>query len=225
MLDGEDGVGNVTDVQINGTSILDAQGVANVPTATAQIQGAVKVANSYGLEMITTGAAAIVGCIRIVPATSQYIKSGDVSNYGTYRPIVPRYQHESTFYGLAKAAGDTTQSKSSNPVGQYTDEAKAAIKSMLGVGGEMAVVTVSDTAPIINALSNTRYICGTVTSISITAPASGICDIVFTSGSTVAVLTTTGVTFPDWFDPDNLETDTVYEINICDGRAVVASWA
>lgn len=40
---------------------------------------------------------------------------------------------ESTFYGLAKAAGDTTQSQSSNAVGTYTDEAKAAIQNMFGL--------------------------------------------------------------------------------------------
>jgi len=34
---------------------------------------------------------------------------------------------------LAKAAGDTTQAASSNYVGTYTDEAKTAIKSMLGI--------------------------------------------------------------------------------------------
>ena len=36
-------------------------------------------------------------------------------------------------YGLAKAAGDSTQSASSNVVGTYTDEAKVAIQKMLGV--------------------------------------------------------------------------------------------
>ena len=46
---------------------------------------------------------------------------------------MPVKQHRSVFYGLACAAGDTTQSESSNPVGQYTDEAKAAIRAMLGM--------------------------------------------------------------------------------------------
>ena len=44
-------------------------------------------------------------------------------------------QHESTFYGLAKAAGDSTQSASTLSVGTYTDDAKIAIRNMLGAVG------------------------------------------------------------------------------------------
>ena len=62
-------------------------------------------------------------------APSNLIKSGT----GSYRPIPPPRQHESAFYGLAKAAGDTTQSASSNAVGAYTDDAKIAIQKMLGI--------------------------------------------------------------------------------------------
>ena len=40
---------------------------------------------------------------------------------------------DDVFYGLAKAAGDTTQASSGNPVGTYTEEAKAAIRAMLGI--------------------------------------------------------------------------------------------
>ena len=40
---------------------------------------------------------------------------------------------DDVFYGLAKAAGDTTQANSGNPVGTYTEEAKAAIRAMLGI--------------------------------------------------------------------------------------------
>lgn len=50
-----------------------------------------------------------------------------------YMPIVPSNQHQAAFYGLAKASGDSTQSKSANAVGDYTDEAKTSIQEMLGV--------------------------------------------------------------------------------------------
>ena len=62
-------------------------------------------------------------------ANSQIIKVGE----NTYRPICPNYQHESVFYGLAKAAGDGTQKNSNNSVGTYTDNAKRAIRNMMGV--------------------------------------------------------------------------------------------
>lgn len=42
-------------------------------------------------------------------------------------------QHVAVFYGLAKAAGDTTQEASSSAVGEYTSTAKTKIRSMLGV--------------------------------------------------------------------------------------------
>ena len=46
-----------------------------------------------------------------------------------------------TFYGLAKAAGDTTQASSNNAVGTYTDDAKTAIKTMIGVPTMSEIIT------------------------------------------------------------------------------------
>ena len=81
--------------------------------------------------------------------------------------------------------------------------------------------------PVITAAENTRYICGEVTSLSFTPCASGICDVRFTSGSTVTVLTLPNtVKMPDWFDASVLEANTIYEINILDGvYGVVTTWA
>ena len=67
--------------------------------------------------------------LAIVKATAANIKAG----VEEYRPIVPLKQHEAVFYGLAKAAGDSTQSSSSNAIGTYTADAKSAIQSMLGI--------------------------------------------------------------------------------------------
>ena len=65
---------------------------------------------------------------------------------GTYTgmAVTLSVQHAAAFYGLAKAAGDTTQSASSNAVGNYTDNAKTAINSMLGT------INASNIAPIEN---------------------------------------------------------------------------
>lgn len=95
-----------------------------------------------------------------------------------------------------------------------------------GESGEMVVETVTGATPTITGVSNHRYLCGTVTTISITPPASGIVDVVFTSGATAAVLTVPNtVTFPEWFNPAELQTNKTYEINIADGMGVVAVWA
>ena len=136
-------------------------------------------------------------------------------------------QHKSTFYGLAKAAG-ADEKNSTLPVGQYTDNAKASIKAMLGIqDGSTGTVDVSGTTPTITAVENTRYVCGEVTSLNFTPAASGICIVRFTSGSTVTVLTLPStVKFPEWFDPTTLETNTIYEICITDGiYGAVTSWA
>ena len=126
------------------------------------------------------------------------------------------------FYGMAKAAGDTSQASSSNAVGTYTENAKSAINSMLD-----APETVTGTTPIITGKAGVRYICGEVTTISITPPVSGAVDVIFESGSTPAVLTVPNtVKFPAWFDPDDLDANVTYEINILDGvYGVVTSWA
>lgn len=112
----------VDDVQINGTSIL-SDGVANVPVGSASNFGVFKISPSYGTQTDASG------IIKIEMASLAEIKDGNV----IFKPISPIYQHASTFYGLAKAAGDTTQSASSNSVGTYTEEAKTAIRTMLGL--------------------------------------------------------------------------------------------
>lgn len=209
-----DGVVPVEDVQVNGTSIV-TDDVANVPIAGSQTPGVIKVlVGDHGVQVSSNG------ILQIASSKANDIKAGTQS----FRPIAPNRQHESTFYGLAKAAGDTTQSASSNAVGNYTEDAKSAISEMLG-----GSVAVSGTAPTITAKAGIRYICGEVTTLDITLPASGIVDVVFTSGSTPTVLTITPPTgqtvkWANGFDPTTLDTDTVYEINITDGLGVAASW-
>ena len=79
-------------------------------------------------------------------------------------------------------------------------------------------VTVSGATPSITGVKNTRYICGTVTSISITPPNSGSIEVYFTSGSTAATVTMPRTVFvPSGFDPNNLATNTKYKIKIVDG--------
>ena len=111
----------VEDVQVDGVSVVQG-GVANVPIANANNFGVVMV-SGYGLQMQSNG------CISTKPSTFAEVKAG----VRQWEHISPTVQHASAFYGLAKAAGDTTQSASSNAVGAYTDEAKIAIQKMLGI--------------------------------------------------------------------------------------------
>ena len=207
------------DVQVNGTSVV-SNGVANVPTATDSVFGVVKPhSNSFSFYN---------GALRTKPAELSDLKAGDNS----WKTVVPSGLGNGVFYGLAKASGDTTQASSSNAVGAYTAEAKASIQSMLGVEtGVSLVETVSGTTPSITGQPNVRYMCGEVSTISITPPSSGTIDVVFTSGATPAVLTVvppTGTTskWPTWFDATSLDADTIYEIMITDGvYGAVMTWA
>lgn len=201
----------ITDVQVNGTSVV-TDGVANVPVAGNDF-GVIRVNSTYGLRMAS-------GIITINETSDATIKAG----IWEYAAISPKKQHMSAFYGMAKAAGDSTQSASANAVGQYTPTAKSAISTML-----TAPETVTGTTPTITALAGVQYVCGEVATLDITLPASGCVDVRFESGSTPTVLTITpptGVTvkWAGGFDPTALEANTTYEINICDGLGVAASW-
>lgn len=200
----------VTDVQINGTTIL-SQGVANIPLASSSALGVVKAISMEGLYIKSDGS------IIVNKADSASVKAGTAERL----PIVPSTQHESTFYGLAKAASDSTQSASANAVGTYTENAKSAISAMLNAPESKTGTTVSITAK-----DGIRYKCGECATLDIVVPASGLFEVDFESGSTPTVLTTTGttVTWPSWFDPTDLDSDTLYEISIQDGKGLVASW-
>ena len=215
-------LGAVGDVQANGTSVV-SNGVANIPACTTSTYGVVKPhTNSFTFYD---------GALRPRFSSVSDVKGGS----DAWKPLHADLQHAIAFYGLARAAGDATQSASSNAVGTYTTEAKAAIQSMLGIDlASIAaqvdiplVETVEGTTPSITGQPNVRYVCGEVSTLSITPPARGSMDVIFESGSTAAVLTVPNtVKWPVWFDATALETDTTYEILITDGvYGSVMTWA
>lgn len=205
----------VDDVQINGSSIVE-NGVANVPVASSNNLGVVK---TNGVDLVVDSANSLL----INAASNSEIKKPTGASWR--KAIINDRIDSATFYGLAKAASDTTQSQSSNEVGNYTEDAKSSISEMLN--GSIAV---NGTTPTIVAKAGIRYICGEVLTLNITVPSTGIIDVVFTSGSSPTVLTITpptGMTMK-WannFDPAILEANATYEINIMDGYlGVVGKW-
>lgn len=190
--------------------------VKNTDYASTTDAGVIKVDEDYGLRIVEDGT------LKIYAASDSVIKTGTNS----YRPIASNHIQEAAFYGLAKAAGDTTQSLSSNAVGTYTPEAKVAIKNMLGVTDSALDIVVTGTDPVITARANARYVCGEVSTITFTPSSTGICEVLFTSGSTVAILTLPStVKMPVWFDATTLEADTIYDISITDGvYGTVMTW-
>ena len=107
--------------------------------------------------------------------------------------------------------------------GEMTDEQAAQFRDNIGAAPAETVVTVSGTTPTIEPAANTIYNCGELTSLTISNPtATGAYSIVFTSGATATV-----TTFPATIlglDDFAAEADTVYEINVLDGRAVYNGW-
>lgn len=90
-------------------------------------------------------------------------------------------------------------------------------------GGEIDVVNVSGTNPTITAQMNKRYVCGEVSTLTITPAAQGCTDVLFTSGTTPTVLSLPQtVKMPSWF---TVEASKTYEISILDGiYGAVMSW-
>ena len=101
--------------------------MANIPYASNDGVGLVKTRALYGLMMGENGQ------LQIRYAEGYTCKGGENS----FQPVTPYFQHYAAFYGLAKAAGDSSQSASSNPVGTYTDDAKEKILKMLGIWDEI----------------------------------------------------------------------------------------
>ena len=120
----------VDDVQVNGVSVVTS-GIADIPVAT-------KYNNGGRLGVVSIGQGLMIqssGMLYTDYAKTTDIKAG--ANY--YMPITPVNQHNTVFYGLAKAAG-ADMAQSSNAVGTYTDAAKTAIKNMIGVEEGLKVV-------------------------------------------------------------------------------------
>lgn len=119
VMDGETQSIPVTDVQANGTSILD-DGVAKIPLASTTTPGLIILGT--GLYKDASSEKTVVDY-----GSSTQIKQG-VSNIGI--PI--SRQHISAFYALAKLAGVDLANETVT-VGQYPDSAKVAIQKMLGI--------------------------------------------------------------------------------------------
>lgn len=150
------GLGVPGDVQINGTSIV-ANSVANIPKASNNNFGVAKIDSTYGIAIDGTSGVLKTDC------ATDTIKAGA----NAYKPITPAYQHAATFYGLAKAAGDSTQAASENAIGIYTDDAKDAIKTMFGVtppvimtGATGSAAGTAGYAPTPAATDNTKFLKG-----------------------------------------------------------------
>lgn len=103
-----------------------------------------------------------------------------------------------------------------------TDSQKAQARVNIGAASEVRE-SVSGTSVNLDPEIGYRYVCGELTALTVTSsPGTGGWSVRFTSGSTATVLTMPNtVVMPDGFE---VEASTVYEINVLDNYALVASW-
>ena len=107
----------------------------------------------------------------------------------------------------------------------YSDLAEETVSKWINEENDRVVImSVEGMNPKINATANTVYLCGELLSLEFNPCADGICDIVFSSGTTPTLLTLPdSVRMPNGFSV--LENRT-YEINIMNGiYGVATSWA
>lgn len=131
------------------------------------------------------------------------------------------YLNEAVDKILNGEIGSVTPAGVVTATGQMTSEQKSQTKTNLEV--DPVIVSVEGDTPTVEPIDNRRYQCGTLTSLTISAPpATGEYSIVFTSGATPTTTTipATILGLEDFAPEDN----TMYEINVLDNRALVGSW-
>lgn len=199
------GGGDVTDVKIDQSSIVDQDGVATIPIASANDLGVIKTLAGRGIRVDPS-----TGVIFIHRAADADIKSGSSS----YLPLTPSNQKNAVFYGLASAAGFATAS--SLTMGTYTNAAIDKILTLLGVYNR-----------ILSPAGNTHtllpcpfsYAFGEKAELNITVTANSEYHFSFSCpAGTPTMLTMTGATATS--GDVILEAGGYYEINVWNGVAL-----
>lgn len=215
--------------KINASGILKGDGSGGVSAATAGTDYATPAQVNAKYTKPSTGIPASDLASGVIPSVPSAYTSNPAMD-GTASPgsstswargdhVHPR---DTTRAPLASPAFTGTPTAPTAPSGTSSTQiaTTAFVAAALG-----ETVSVSGTTPTINAVANNRYVCGTVSTISITPPTSGICDVVFKNGSTPAVLTVPStVKWANNFSPSSLVANTTVELNFLDGLGVAASW-
>lgn len=143
----------------------------------------------------------------------------------TIKTAAMQYKNASGQYVGVDAVAETTTSAQVAAV-----EAAGAEQIAEITAAAKPPIEVSGATPTITAEAGRRYVCtaAAVTELSFTPSATGICDVVFKSGTTPTTLDMTalaGVVWPGWFNPASLDASTTYELNILDGKyGAVGAW-
>jgi len=128
-----------------------------------------------------------------------------------------------TYANNARTSANNAETYAENAQ-SYSTLAEQTVTDWINEGsGKIVTVAISGMNPKINAVHNTVYVCGEIISLDFTPCSDGVCDVIFTSGTTPTLLTMpNSVRMPKNFTV--LENRT-YEINILNGiYGVFTSW-
>ena len=124
-----------------------------------------------------------------------------------------------TFFAIEKNSGGAP----SLYVFELTASGVSSTMKTLGDKIAETKTTVSGATPTIAAAANTIYACGELTSLTISSvPAVGEFTVIFTSGSTATTVSLPAtLKMPSY----TIEANMIYELNVLDGRGVIAGWS
>ena len=221
VMDGDDGTSPIANVSKTGSTatitITDANG-----TTTAQVTDGTNGTNGtdgYSPTATVTkyGDTATITITDKNGTTTASVKDGTNGSNGS------NGADGTTFTPSVASNGDLSWTND----GGKTNPSTVNIKGPQGDSGLSVDETVTGGTPSITAVSNHRYLCGTCSTLSFTPSNSGICEVIFTSGSTATVLTVPGtLLLPSWFDKTSLDANTIYDISVVDGiYGAVMTWA
>lgn len=174
---------------------------------------------SYVLPVATSGVLGGVKADAVTDADTQAVR------IGTDGKLYTTAQTQSNWTETDTTATDYVKNKPTLATvatsGAYADlSGKPSMPDVSNKQDKATVVTDTTSTDIVVTLAgNTEYYYGTLTSLNVTAAASGLSWLRFTSGTTATTLTATGFTWAGGTAP-TIAASKTYELNIKDGYAL-----
>ena len=135
------------------------------------------------------------------------------------------YEEETSEYGYKNITSLTFGhlNTNTNKIELFTITSSAITYNEVALGGGAETITrreMTSSDTNVTLASNTFYTFPTMTTLTVTAPSTGLCMLRFGSGRTPTTFTINNVTMPNSF---SVEKNKVYEINIYEGYGTVTS--
>lgn len=194
--------------------IADITSAGATQVSAVNTAGATQTANARAQADAASASAGLASASEINAAASETNAAASETNAATSETNAAASE--------ANAAASEANAKDSEDAAAASEQ---TVKNLM-LTGMTVVEDRTSTEVTLAAEGETKYIYGELDSLTITSlPEDGIVDIIFTSGTTptVLVLPSTAIV-PEWFDPTDIETEKVYELNINAYCLVASVW-